>query len=138
MAGLAIGNRVGSHEGKSASGMNFESFLLVLPAASCVAILTKGAKLSAVGIGVTVSAIFGDVCECQIVMASHALDLLMLTGEWKAGLLVRERFVRSHLGPAAGRMAGRAIKLDVTVRVITLGESCDCESGSESNCQTYS
>ena len=127
-----------THERKSASGVKFEILLFVLPAACCVAILTKGSKLSTMGIGVTTGAIFLGIGEFEVLVAGHTFGLFMFAGERKARLLVREGLVGSHFIPGTCGMAGRTIKLDVAVRIITLGGSLNRESGSESDCQTYS
>lgn len=71
-------------------------------------------------------------------MAGHTFGLFMFAGERKARLFVREGLVGSHFIPRTSGMAGRTIKLDVAVRIITLGGSLNRESGSESDCQTYS
>lgn len=90
------------------------------------------------GIGVTTGAIFLGIGELEILMTGHALGLLMFAGKRKARLLVREGLVGSHFIPRTSGMTGRTIKLDVAVRIITLGGSLNRESGSESDCQTYS
>ena len=90
------------------------------------------------GIGVTTGAVLLGVGELEILVAGHTFGLFMFAGKREARLLVREGLVGSHFIPRTSGMTGRTIKLDVAVRIITLGGSLNRESGSESDCQTYS
>lgn len=74
----------------------------------------------------------------QVIMAGNTFDLFVFARKRKSGLVVTKLGISRDFFPVPGRVAARTIKLDIAVRVITLGDGKNCESGSESNCQADS
>lgn len=86
----------------------------------------------------TIGAIVRGLRKRQVVVASDTLDLFMFTGQRKSCFVMSELGVCRNLFPVSGRVAARTIKLDVAVRIVTLGDCKDCEAGGESDCQADS